>query len=137
MAKYSYIPLPGRTAIYRLYLRLWLRSLQNQKQTPHIRGLIDSSSEIYLASKDIVLWLGIQFDGDEERVSIATANGSISSAVKKTIILMTEEGHHECPFFFVDGITPDEPPLLGQLGFFDHFKVKTFEISWANQETAD
>lgn len=135
MAKYSYVPLPGNKAIYRPYLRVWLRNPDNQKQTPQIRGLIDSGSDICLASKDIALWLGIQFDGEEDIVSIATANGSISSAVKKAIILKTDEGQHECPFFFVEGITPDEPPLLGQLGFFDHFRVcfelkhKTFEIA--------
>ncbi len=135
MAKHPYIPLPGNKAIYRPYLRIWLCNPHNQKQTPRIRGLIDSGSDICLASKDIALWLGIRFDGNEDTVSIATANGSISSAIKKMITLMTEEGQHESPFFFVDSITPDEPPLLGQLGFFDHFKVcfdlrnKTFEIA--------
>ena len=135
MAKYPYIPLPGSKSIYRPYLRIKLSNPQNQKQTPRIRGLIDSGSDICLASKDIALWLGIQFDGDENTVSIATGNGSISHAVKKTIIITTAEGQHESPFFFVDGITPDEPPLLGQLGFFDHFKVcfdlrnKSFEVS--------
>ena len=123
MANYSYIPLPGKNGIYRPYVRIWLCNPQSRKQTPRIRGLIDSGSDICLASKDIALWLGIQFDGEEDMVSVATANGSISTAVKKTVIMTTEEGQYECPFFFVDGITPDEPPLLGQLGFFDHFKI--------------
>jgi hypothetical protein len=85
MARYFYVPLPGSKAIYRPYLRIWLRNPHSQKQTPQIRGLIDSGSDICLASKDIALWLGIQFDGDEDVVSIATANGSILSAVKKTV----------------------------------------------------
>lgn len=123
MAKHQYILLPGGKTIYRPYLAIWLHNPQNQKQTPRIRGLIDSGSDICLASRDIALWLGIQFNGDEDIAAIATANGSISHAVKKPVIITTEEGQHECPFFFVDGITPDEPPLLGQVGFFDHFKV--------------
>jgi hypothetical protein len=133
MATYPYIPLPAKP-IHRPYLRIWLSNQNNQKRTPQIRGLLDTGSDICLASKEIGIWLGIHFVGDEETVSIQTANGSISYAVKKTVTLITEESQHKCPFFFVEGITPDQPPLLGQQGFFDHFKVcfdlnnKVFEI---------
>ena len=134
MAKYPYIQLPESEAIYRPYVQIWLSNRDNKNQTPRIRGLIDSGADVCLASKDIALWLGIQFDQKEETIPIGTANGTSSDAVKKTIILMTEAGQYECPFFFIDDLPPDEPPLLGQLGFFDHFKVcfdwenKTFEI---------
>ena len=133
MATYPYIPLLGKS-IYRPYLRIWLSNQANQKRTPRIRGLLDSGSDICLASKEIGLWLGLHFAEAEETVSIQTANGSVSHAVKKIVTLITEESQHECPFFFVEGITPDQPPLLGQQGFFDHFKVcfdlsnKTFEV---------
>lgn len=134
MAKHPYILLPGSKVTYRPYVQMGLSNPHNQKQTPRIRGLIDSGADVCLASKDIALWLGIQFDEKEETTLIGTANGTTTDAVKKTIILTTEAGQYECPFFFIEGIPPDEPPLLGQRGFFDHFKVcfdwenKTFEI---------
>ena len=134
MAKHPYILLPGSEATYRPYIQMGLSNPHNQKQTPRIRGLIDSGANVCLASRDIALWLGIQLDQKEDTIPIGTANGTTSDAVKKTVILMTEAGRYECPFFFIDGISPDEPPLLGQLGFFDHFKVcfdwehKTSEI---------
>jgi hypothetical protein len=135
MANYSYIPLPGSQDIHRPYVRIWLHHPKSHKRTPQILGLLDSGSDICLASKDIALWLGIHFNGDEESIAIETANGSRSYAVKHPLIITTEERQYECPFFFVDGLSPDEPPLLGQQGFFDHFRVcfdwknKTFELS--------
>lgn len=134
MAKHPYIKLSGHEAIYRPYVKISLINPHNYKQTPQIRGLIDSGADVCLASKDIALWLGIQFKENDEKISIGTANRSQSYAVKKSVILATEEGRYECPFFFIDDVPPDEPPLLGQLGFFDHFhtcfdwRSKTFEI---------
>src|SRR6185295_15376427 len=97
--------------------------------------IIDSGADICMASQDIAMWLGIEFAGNEEVVIFSTANETISQAIKKVVTLTTQEGEYECPFFFVDGITPDKKPLLGQQGFFDHFKVcfdlkhQAFEIA--------
>jgi hypothetical protein len=87
MAKYPYIQLPESRAIYRPYIQIWLSNPHHQKQTPRIRGLIDSGADVCLASKDIALWLGIQFDEKDERISIGTANGTNSDAIKKMVIL--------------------------------------------------
>ena len=70
MAKYPYILLPGSKAIYRPYVQLWLSNPHNQKQSPRIRGLIDSDADVCLASKDIALWLGIQFDEQAETIPL-------------------------------------------------------------------
>ena len=133
MAKYAYTLIPG-TKLYRPLIDIQLSHPNTGKATPPIQAVLDSGADICMASQDIALWLGIMFEGNEEVVTFATANETTSQAIKKTITFITQEGIYKCPFFFVDGITPDKKPLLGQQGFFDHFKVcfdlknKAFEI---------
>lgn len=135
IAKYSYdlIP-PASKQVYRPILPIKLAYPQTHKCTPPIRALIDSGADACMCSLEVGVWLGIEFDGREDELSIETANGSLSRAIKKTVTLMTDSKQFACPFFFVEGINPLKVPLLGQLGFFDHFKVcfdwkyKTFEI---------
>ncbi len=135
MAQYHYTTLPGSKSIQRPYLRLRLTNPVTHKQTPPLRGLIDSGADICLGSHELAVWLGLQFDGQEEKITITTANGTTTDAVKKSVLLTTEAGQYHCPFFFAEGIPPDAPPLLGQQGFFDHFRVcfelrtNTFEIT--------
>ncbi len=134
MAQYPYrlVP-PVSKNVYRPILKVQLGHPETKKFTPEIKALVDSGADICMASMDIALWLGIEFDGSENSFSIETANSSISQAIKKTITLSTPETHYRCPFFFVD-IPPNKPILLGQQGFFDHFKVcfdfenKAFEL---------
>ena len=133
MAKRQYLKIP-KTNIYRPYIGIWLSNPRTEKKTPLIRGLIDSGADICTAPKELALWLGITFDEQDDLAHIVTADGSISNAVKKVVIISLEKDRYECPFLFVEGIPPDQPILLGQEGFFDHFKIcfdrqqKAFEI---------
>jgi hypothetical protein len=135
MTKYHYdlIP-PEAKQVYRPLLPIKLEYPPTKKCTPPIRALIDSGADVCMCTLEVGLWLGITFDGTEDEFSIETANGSLSRAVKKTVTLITDKNQFECPFFFVEGINPLKIPLLGQQGFFDHYKVcfdrehKTFEI---------
>jgi hypothetical protein len=131
---YELIP-PAARKMYRPIIRIKLKYAQTGKATPQIRALLDSGADMCMAPLEIALWLGVTFDGTEQAVSIQTANGSISQAVKKTVTIATREGEYECPFFFVEGLNPTRTLLLGQLGFFDHFEIcfdlpnRQFEIS--------
>lgn len=134
MASHPYTLIPGKRPYYRPYLRLRLGNPQTKKLTPPIRGLIDSGADICLAAKELALWLGLKFSGNEETFTVITANGTTCQAVRKTVLLITEEGECRCPFFFAEGIPLDAPPLLGHLGFFDRHRIcfdlkkKLFEI---------
>jgi len=59
--------------------------------------------------------------------TFTAANRSSFKAVKETITLYTGERNYECPFYFSDTLPHETPIILGQLGFFDHFKI-TFDL---------
>lgn len=122
MAKFSYTRIPG-SKLYRPLVDIQFSHPQTGKATPQIQALIDSGADICMAPHDIALWLGLEFDGSEEIITFSTANDSLSQAIKKEVILTTPEGRYHCPVFFMNGMIPDRKPLLGQLGFFDHFKI--------------
>ena len=121
--KYHYTKLPGKSVIYRPYILIRLSNPINQKQTPSIRALIDSGADICLASQELAIWLGVKFSGQEETTKIMTANGSITLAARKKVILHFQNKQIICPVYFAQKIPADSTPLLGQLGFFDHFHI--------------
>ena len=83
MAKRPYLKIPN-TNIYRPYVGISFSNPETEKKTPLIRGLLDSGADICTAPKELALWLGIPFDKQDDLAQIATADGSISKAEKKS-----------------------------------------------------
>lgn len=125
MAKYPYfIPAP------RVY-KPWIPVLVGYKKThkvttAKITALIDSGADVCFCLKDIGVWLGISFKG-KKQVVFKTANKSPLETVKEVVTLYVTGVQYNCPFYFSDQLPHETPIILGQLGFFDHFKI-TFDV---------
>lgn len=125
MAKYPYfIPSPN---VYKSWIRISLGYKKTHKVTPAaIVALIDSGADVCFCSKDIGLWLGIQFR-NKKSTTFTAANGTTFEGIKEVVTLYVAGRSYECPFYFSDTLPHQTPVILGQLGFFDHFKI-TFDL---------
>lgn len=125
MAKYPYyIP---RDGVYKPWIPVALGYKKTHKITPvTIVALIDSGADVCFCSKDIGIWLGITFIG-KPSVTFTTANGTPLNTLKETIKLYVGGKNYECPFYFSDQLPRETPIILGQVGFFDHFRI-TFDV---------
>lgn len=132
MSKYQYVnPGPG---VYKPWVSVSLGYRKTHKVTPAaIVALIDSGADVCFCSKDIGIWLGIQFK-KAKPVIFTTANRTTFGAVKEMVTLYVCGTNYQCPFYFTEDLPRETPIILGQLGFFDHFEVnfdfknKTIEI---------
>lgn len=95
-----------------------------------VYSLIDSGADVCLCSKMIGLWLGINFD-KAKKVPMVAANRSTFDTVIEEVNLNVCGKKYKCPFYFSDSLPRETPIILGQKGFFDHFKI-TFDL--ANKE---
>lgn len=125
MAKYPYyIPSPQ---VYKPWIPVFLGSRKTHKiTTARITALIDSGADVCFCLKDIGIWLGIQFKNKKEAIFTA-ANRTSFKALKETISLYIGNVQYECPFYFTDQLPHQTPIILGQVGFFDHFRI-TFDV---------
>ena len=125
MAKYPYfIPSPN---VYKSWIRVSLGYKKTHKVTPAaIVALVDSGADVCFCSKNIGLWLGVQFRKKQEG-KFTAANGTTFQAIKETITLHVAGKSYDCPFYFSDELPHVTPVILGQRGFFDHFKI-TFDL---------
>ena len=135
MPKYPYTILPADAhPVYKPLVRVNLNYKKTHKVTLPIIALIDSGADVCFCLKDIGAWLGIQFRKKKE-IKFTAANRTTFKAVREDINLYVAEKNYNCPFFFTDVLPRETPIILGQFGFFDHFKVafdirnKTIEIS--------
>lgn len=121
MAKYPYY-IPSAN-VYKPWIRVVLGYKKTHKVTPAaIVALIDSGADVCFCSKNIGIWLGVELR-KKESVTFTTANRTTFVAVKETITLYTAGKSYQCPFYFSDDLPHETPIILGQLGFFDHFKI--------------
>lgn len=121
MAKYPYF-IPSLN-VYKSWIRVSLGYKKTHKVTPGaIVALIDSGADVCFCSKNIGLWLGVQFRNKQE-ATFTAANGTTFEGIKEVITLYVAGGSYECPFYFSDTLPHQTPVILGQLGFFDHFKI--------------
>lgn len=121
MPKYPYF-IPS-DKIYKPWIKVSLGYRKTHKVTPAvIVALVDSGADVCFCSKDIGIWLGIQFS-KKLFTTFTAANRSSFEAAKETAMLYTCGKNYECPFYFTDTLPHETPIILGQLGFFDHFKI--------------
>lgn len=125
MAKYPYfIPAP------KVY-KPWIKVLLNYKKTHRITSggivaLIDSGADVCFCAKYIGEWLGIQFKG-KQSTTFTSANQSQFKAIPEVVTLIACNKSFDCKFFFADDLPRETPIILGQLGFFEKFKI-TFDL---------
>lgn len=125
MAKYPYyIPSAG---VYKPWIKASLGYRKTHKLIPvSIVALVDSGADVCFCREDIGIWLGIQFKR-KDAATFTAANRSTFKAIKENITLYIAGRNYECPFYFTSDLPHETPIILGQLGFFDHFKV-TFDL---------
>ncbi len=128
MPKYPYIILPGKPRpVYKPDITVVLNYRKTHKVTPPILAMIDSGSDVCFCLKNIGEWLGIQFNKKKKAEVFTAANRSKFKARRENVTLFACGKNYNCPFFFTDVLPPRRPVILGQFGFFDHFKI-TFNI---------
>lgn len=127
MAKYPYIALPRKDKIvYKPWIKIRLGYSKTHKVTPAIFTLIDSGADVCFCLTDIGTWLGVDYK-HKTTSAFKTANKSIFKTFKEMINLYVGDEKYSCPFYFTPDLPPETPIILGQIGFFDHFKV-TFNL---------
>lgn len=124
MAKFPYTILPSSDGnkVYKPFIPARLAYKKTHKITLGINALIDSGADVCFCAMDIGLWLGINFKNNK-RFDFTAANNQIFDTYKEVINIYVCGLKYDCPFYFSDKLTKKFPIILGQKGFFDHFKV--------------
>lgn len=81
-------------------------------------------ADICFCQKDIGIWLGIYFKNKKDS-HFTAANKDTFNATKENITLYVSGKRYTCTFYFAETLA--YPIILGQQGFFDHFRV-TFDL---------
>lgn len=128
MTKFPYINLPTPTGkiVYKPLIHVRLSYTKTHKYTDPVWGIIDSGSDVCLCHKNIGMWLGINFK-NEDRVKLKAANNQVFITYKARVVLYVCGLRYKCTFYFTDELVKNYPVILGQIGFFDRFKV-TFDL---------
>jgi hypothetical protein len=136
MSIFPYTELPSRKRItYSPLLNVRLNYKKTHKITHPISALVDSGADICMCSKDIGIWLGIDFRKLKEEIELRGISNCPIKAVKENVNLIVNNKDYLCPFYFSEDYPPNKPLILGQIGFLDHFIVsfdyrnKKFEVS--------
>lgn len=126
MAKYPYyIPAPN---IYKPWIKVSLNYRKTHRITPaSIVALVDSGADVCFCAKYIGEWLGIKFNR-KQTSTFTTANTSQFIAIEETVTLIVCNKIFDCRFFFANDLPKETPIILGQLGFFEKFKI-TFDLT--------
>ncbi len=121
-----YIPEDG---VYKPWIPVRLNFKKTGKITPiNITALIDSGADTCFCSEDIAFWLGAKDSKSKEHKEFITANGGKFMTYKVDLNLLACGKSYNCPFYVSKDLPRETPIILGQLGFFDRFKIK-FDLS--------
>lgn len=128
MAKYPYVILPPEdNPVFKPLVAVSLGYKKTHKVIPYaILSLIDSGADMCLCKKYIGDWLGINFKKAKEGVFRA-ANGEKVRTLIEKITIYFQSKTFESWFYFTDRLPDETPIILGQKGFFNHFKI-TFDL---------
>ncbi len=129
MPKYPYfIP---EANVYKPILPVILNFQKTHRITNQIPALVDSGADVCFCHEDIANWLGSMDQKTKEHKEFTTANNEKFIAYKENISILVCGKQYDCPFYISKELPRQTPIILGQLGFFDHFKV-IFDL--ANKE---
>lgn len=132
MAKYPYTVLPFPAGkVYKPLIPVYLGGLKTHKVTSAaINALVDSGADVCFCAMYIGIWLGINFK-KKKPYKFTAANNQPFQTYKEIVKLHACGKNYNCVFYFSDELIKMAPVILGQIGFFDHFKI-SFDLK--NQE---
>lgn len=123
---YTLLPSKSKGSIRLPLAKVLLNYKKTHKiTTVPIVALIDSGADVCFCNDMIGTWLGIKFEKIKDGI-FTTANRTTFNAKPEIITLHAYNKTYECKFFFTDTLPQHTPIILGQIGFFDHFKI-TFD----------
>ena len=121
---YTKLPSVSQKEVYTPLAKVRLGYKKTHQITPFpIVALIDSGSDVYFCSDLIGMWLGIKFDKVKTKAEFTAANRSTFITKPAVVTLYAYNKQYEYEFYFSATLPRHTPIILGQLGFFDHFKV--------------
>jgi len=123
MSKYPYFILSDK--VYKPWIPIRLK-FKHKVTTAPIIALVDSGADVCLCSMDIGMWLGINFK-KKTPFPIKGVNGQSMDTFKESCSIYLDNHSIQSPIYFSNSLPKITPIILGQLGFFDHFKV-TFDL---------
>jgi hypothetical protein len=134
MVQIPYTVLPNtstKTGIVKLPLiKVYLHNKKNHKFTPApIQALIDSGADVCFCSDFIAAWLGINLNEVKNKQTFTTANRTTFTTKKAPLTIVVAGKSYETTFYFCDSLPRHTPIILGEIGFFDNFKI---EFDWKN-----
>ena len=127
MALYPYTILPGSEfSVAKPLIPVSISYPKTHKVIPYTFALVDSGADVNFCDMNIGTWLGINFRKKKSQEYTA-ANGQNFIAFSETVCLQVFDKKFLCLFNFSDELTKAYKIILGQKGFFDHFKI-TFNL---------
>lgn len=124
MSKHPYFLVPEEN-ILKPWIGIQLGYKKTHKVTLKVPAIVDSGSDVCFCAEDIGMWLGVVFGKQKSKVFTA-ANSTTFVAWCVEMTLYFNGGQYQCPFYFAKTLPKETPIVLGQIGFFDRFKV-TFD----------
>lgn len=135
MAKYPYTILPSTDLgkVYKPLIPVYFCNLKSHKITnTAINALVDSGADVCFCAMNIGIWLGINFK-KRKPSEFTAANNQTFKTYKEIVKLVVCGKTYNCPFYFSDELIKIAPVILGQIGFFDRFKV-SFDLKNAEMD---
>lgn len=127
MANYPYFELPSTNGtILKPLIGIHLSNPKTHKVTSGIYALVDSGADVCFCNTDIGTWLGITYKKQKSQIFTA-ANNTQFTAIKEILNIFVGNKEFLAPIYFTSNLPKQTPIILGQIGFFDHFKV-TFDL---------
>lgn len=124
---YTILPSTNHQSIYKPLINVQLNYKKTHKITLPVKALIDSGADVCFCNDMIGSWLGISLDKIKADTNFTAANGQKFSTKSEIITLKVSGQSYDCKFYFTDVLPRHTPIILGQIGFFDHFKI-TFDV---------
>lgn len=128
MSKYPYSLFPPKDKpVLKPYIYIRLGCKKTHKIIPNpVLALIDSGADMCLCKKYIGDWLGLNFN-KLKRGEITAVNKTRFVVLIHPLTVFFQNKIYEASFSLSDEIPDQTPIILGQKGFFDHFKI-TFDL---------
>jgi hypothetical protein len=121
---YTKLPSVAKKEVYAPLAKVRLSFHKTHKITPvPVASLIDSGADVCFCADYIGIWLGIQLSRIKTVGEFTAANGSKFIAKPANICIQAYNKNYDYLMFFTSVLPKHTPIILGQIGFFDHFRL--------------